>query len=118
MITENKKPASKCKFLSQWQEEFTRVVFDKDHNIMTCKICIRLPYVQEETLQKHNIGGHLHACDASLAKQKPMENWPIAQGLRRGGMVLEEQNRKELVSQSQSQSEHYLSIRERRTALH
>ena len=54
-----KKPASKRKFLQQWQEEFTWVVFDKDDNKMTCKICtlgrqdgicIRLPHVQEGDL--------------------------------------------------------------------
>ena len=105
-----KKPASKRKFLQQWQGEFTWVVFDKDDNKMTCKICCAFPHLagktefvsgcrtfKKETLQKHNVGGgHLHARDASLAKQKPMENMPIAQGFRRGGKVVEEQNRKEL----------------------
>ena len=48
-------------------------------------------------MQKHNIGGgHLRVHDASLAKQKLMENSHIAQCLRRGGKVLEEQNRKEV----------------------
>ena len=52
---------------------------------------------RKESLQKHNVGGgHLRARYASLAKQKPMENSPIAQGLQRGGKLLEEQNRKEL----------------------
>ena len=87
-----KKPASKRKFLQQWQEEFTWVVFDKDDNKMTCKICCAFPHLagktefvsgcrtfKKETLQKHNVGGgHLRARDASLAKQKPMENLPIA----------------------------------------
>ena len=102
-----KKPASKRKFVPQWREEFTWVVFDIDDNKMTCKICCAFPHLagktefvsgcrtfKKETL-KHNIGGrHLCARDASLAKQKPMEDSPIAQGLRRGGEVLEEQNRK------------------------
>ena len=99
-----KKPASKRKFVLQWREEFTWVVFDKDDNKMTCKICCAFPHLagktefvsgcrtlKKETLQKHNIGGgHLRARDASLAKQKPMEDSPIAQGLRRGGEVLED----------------------------
>ena len=76
---------------------------------MTCKICCAFPHLagktefvsgwrtfKKETLQKHNIGGHLRIRDTSLAKQKPMENSPNAQGLRRGGKVLEEQNREEL----------------------
>ena len=104
-----KKPASKHKFFPQWQEEFTRVVFDKDDDKTTCKICCAFPHLdgktefvsgcrtfKKETLQKHNIGGHLRIRDASLAKQKPMENSPIARGLRREGKVLEEQNRKAL----------------------
>lgn len=104
-----KKPASKRKFFPQWQEEFTWVVFNKDDNKMTCKICCAFPHLagktefvsgcrtfKKETLQKHNIGGHLRIRDTSLAKQKPMENSPNARGLRRGGKVLEEQNREEL----------------------
>lgn len=76
---------------------------------MTCKICCAFPHLagktefvsgcrtfKKETLQKHNIGGHLRIRDTSLAKQKPMKNSPNAQGLRRGGKVLEEQNREEL----------------------
>ena len=119
-----KKPASKCKFFPQWQEEFTWVVFDKDDNKMTCKICCAFPHLAgktefvsgcctfKETLQKHNIG-HLCIRDASLAKQKLMENSPIAQGLRRGeGIRRAEQER------TWNQREHYLSNSERRTALH
>lgn len=76
---------------------------------MTCKICCAFPHLadktefvsgcrtfKKETLQKHNIGGHLRIRDTNLAKQKPMKNSPNAQGLRRGGKVLEEQNREEL----------------------
>lgn len=93
-------PASKRKFLLQWQEKFTTKGYDDNKRI--CKICCGFQHVagkmelvlgyctfKKETLQKHNIGrGLLCAHDASLAKQKPMKKSPIAQGFRRGGMVL------------------------------
>ena len=77
-----KKPASKRKFLQQWQEEFTWVVFDKDDNKMTCKICCAFPHLagktefvsgcrtfKKETLQKHNVGGgHLRGVAALLRR--------------------------------------------------
>lgn len=92
------------------------------HNKRICKICCGFQHVagkmelvlgyctfKKETLQKHNIGwGLLCAHDASLAKQKPMKKSPIAQGFRRGGMVLEDQNSKELE----------VKVNKRRTALH
>ena len=52
---------------------------------------------KKETLQKHSIGGsHLCARDALLAKQNPVQNSSIAQGVQRGGRAAEEKTRKEL----------------------
>ena len=82
-IAKKSKTAPKCKFVSQWKDEFPWVVFHEDQNVMTCKICCSAPHVagrteflagcgtfKKETLQKHNIGGgHLRARDAVLAKQ-------------------------------------------------
>ena len=70
---------------------------------MTCKTCCTFPHLagkteflvgcrtcKKETLQKHSIGGsHLCARDALLAKQNPVQNSPIAQGVQRGGKELE-----------------------------
>ena len=76
---------------------------------MTCKTCCTFPHLagkteflgcctfKKETLQKHSIGGgHLRAHHALLAKQNPVQNSPIAQGLQRGGKAAEEKTRKEL----------------------
>ena len=77
---------------------------------MTCKTCCGFPHLagkteflvgwrtfKKETLQKHSIdGGHLHARDALLAKQSPIQNSRIAQGLQKGGKAAEEKTRKEL----------------------
>ena len=82
---------------------------------MTCKTCCAFPHLagkteflvgcrtfKKETLQKHSIGsGHLRACDALLAKQNPVQNSPIAQGLQRGGKAAEEKNQKGVGSKIQ-----------------
>ena len=38
----------------------------------------------------------LVACDTSLAKQQPVQNSPIAQGLQRGEKAVKEKTRKDL----------------------
>ena len=74
-IAKKSKTAPKCKFLPQWKDEFSWVVFHEDQNVMMCKICCSAPHVagrteflagcgtfKKESLQKHNIGGgHLRA---------------------------------------------------------
>lgn len=103
-----KRTAAKRKFLSQWKEEFSWVVYHEDKHVMTCEICCAVPEsagktdfltgsqtFKKETLQKHNItGGHLRARDALLAKQQPLETTPIAQSLRKGQQIVEDQSRK------------------------
>ena len=106
----NRKPSTSRKLLCQWREQFNWVVHHEDENKMTCKTCCAFPHLagkteflvgcrtfKKETLQKHSIGGgHLRARDALLAKQNPVQNSPIAQGLQRGGKAAEEKTRKEL----------------------
>ena len=101
-IAKKSKTAPKCKFMSQWKDEFPWVVFHEDQNVITCKICCSAPHVagrteflvgcgtfKKETLQKHNIGG-------VLAKQKPVENSTIAQSFQKGEKATEEKNRKDV----------------------
>ena len=104
------KPSTIRKFLRQWQEWFNWVVYHEDENKMTCKTCCAFPHLagkteflagcrtfKKESLQKHSVGGgHHRARDALLAKQKPVQNSPIVQGLQRGGKAAEEKTRKEM----------------------
>ena len=105
-----RKPSTNRKFLRQWQEQFNWVVYNEDENKMTCKTCCAFPHLagkteflvgcrtfKKESLQKHNVGGgHLRARDAFLAKQQPVQNSPIAQGLQKGGKAVEEKSRKDM----------------------
>ena len=117
-LDEGKKPppgpgqtsAVKRKFLPHWKEEFPWVVYHGDQNKMTCEICCSIPELagktdfltgcstfKKETLQKHSVSGpHLRARNGLLAKQKPLQDAPIAQSLHKGRMAVEEQNRKEM----------------------
>lgn len=114
-MTENKLP------LRSLQE----VVFDKDDNKMTCKICCAFPHLagkmefvsgcrtfRKETLQKHNIGGHLRFRDASRKTKADGKFTHCTRPEKRGeGIRRAEQ---EITG---SQREHCLSNSERRTAL-
>ena len=105
-----KKSSARRKFLPQWKDEFSWVVYNEEKNVMTCEICCAVPEMagktdfltgsqtfKKETLAKHNVtGGHLRARDALLAKQQPTASAPIAQSFRKGEQKLEEQGRKEL----------------------
>ena len=78
--------------------------------MMTCNICCTTPEVasrseflggcptpKKEMLQKHNIGGgHIHARDAVLTRQKPVDESTIAQSLGKGRKAAEEQGHKEV----------------------
>ena len=109
-VDSNKKEGTKRKFLQQWKEEFPSLVYHKEENMMTCNICCTVPEVagrseflagchtlKKETLQKHNIGGgHIRARDVVLARQKPVDESPIAQSLGKGRKATEEQGHKEV----------------------
>ena len=104
-----KKPSTNRKFLPQWQEQFSWVVYHENEK-MTCQTCCGFPHLagktefisgcrtfKKESLQKHSVGGgHLRARDACLAKQQLVINSPILQGLQRGGKAVEEKTRKEI----------------------
>lgn len=105
-----KKPSTNLKFLPQWQEQFSWVVYHENENKMTCKTCCAFLHLagktefisgcgtfKKESLQKHSVGGgHLRARDACLAKQQPVINFSILQGLQRGGKTVEEKTKKEV----------------------
>ena len=104
------KTSTTRKFLPQWQEQFSWVVYHEDEHKMTCKTCCAFPHLagktefvsgcrtfKKESLQKHSIGGgHYRSSDAWLAQQKPVLSSPILQGLQKGGKAVEEKTKKEM----------------------